>query len=226
MPNNVSIKRVRSVIEELDRDGDKEVFPDDPNVSQFRRVSIRSAEGASLREWVIKEKVVNSIEIGLAFGFSALHICEGLLQNNEENAKHTIIDAFQTQKDKYDNVGLNILARAGLDRIIEFHGEKSQLVLPHFLREGRKFDFGYIDGCHLFDYVFLDLFYLGQLIKMKGIIYIDDLQYPAFRKATSFFLKNLDWKIEEKGSDKEREWLVMRTSQKQDKRHFKYFIDF
>jgi hypothetical protein len=50
MPNNVSIKRVRSVIEELDRDGDKEVFPDDPNVSQFRRVSIPSAEGASLRE--------------------------------------------------------------------------------------------------------------------------------------------------------------------------------
>ena len=61
---------------------------------------------------------------------------------------------------------------------------------------------------------------------MGGIIYIDDLQYPAFRKATAFFLKNLDWKIEEKGSYKENEWLVMRTSEKQDTRYFKYFIDF
>ena len=226
MPNNDSIRKVRSVIEELDRDGDKKVFPDNPNVPLFRTASIPSAEGVSLREWVIKEKVVNSIEIGLAFGFSALHICEGLLQNNEENAKHTIIDAFQTQKDKYDNVGLNTLARAGLDGIIEFHGEKSHFVLPRLLREGRKFDFGYIDGCHLFDYVFLDLFYLGQLIKPGGIIYIDDLQYPAFRKATSFFVQNLDWKIEEKGSYKENEWLVMRTSDKQDTRHFLYFIDF
>jgi len=226
MPENDSIRKVRSVIRGLDRDGDKKVFPYNPNVPLFRTASIPTAEGESLREWIIKEKVVNSIEIGLAFGFSALHICEGLLQNNEENAKHTIIDAFQTQKDKYDNVGLNILARAGLEKIIEFHGEKSQLVLPRLLREGRKFDFGYIDGCHLFDYVFLDLFYLGQLVKMGGIIYIDDYEYPALRKATSFFVKNLDWKIEEKGLYKEREWLVMRTSDKQDTRHFLDFIDF
>jgi hypothetical protein len=61
---------------------------------------------------------------------------------------------------------------------------------------------------------------------MGGIIYIDDYEYPAISKATSFFVKNLDWKIEEKGSDKEREWLVLRTLEKQDTRHFKYFVDF
>jgi len=226
MLENDSMKRVHSVIEGLDRDGEKEVFSGHPNTSVFRRVSIPSAEGISLREWVIKEKAVNSIEVGLAFGFSALHICEGLLQNNEEKAKHTIIDAFQTQKDTYNNVGLNILTKAGLENIIEFHGERSQLVLPRLLGEDRKFDFGFIDGNHRFDYIFLDLFYLGHLVKMGGIIYIDDYEYPAIRKATSFFIKNLDWKIEEKGSDKEREWLVMRTSEKQDTRHFKYFVDF
>ena len=226
MSNNDSIKKVRSLIEGLDRDGDKKVFPDNPNVPPFRTTSIPTAEGESLREWVVKEKAVNSIEIGLAFGFSALHICEGLLMNKEARVKHTIIDAFQTEKDKYDNFGLNILAKAGLDKIIEFHGEKSHFVLPRLLREDRKFDFGFIDGCHLFDYVFLDLFYLGQLIKMGGIIFLDDYQYVAIRKATSFFVKNLDWKIEEKGSYKEREWLVMRTSEKQDTRHFTYFTDF
>jgi hypothetical protein len=61
---------------------------------------------------------------------------------------------------------------------------------------------------------------------MGGIIYIDDLQHPAFRKATSFFINNLDWKIEDKSSYKENQWLVMRTSDKQDTRHFLYYIDF
>ncbi len=211
MSKNDSIKKVRSIIEGLDRDGDKKVFPDNPNGHLFRKFSIPTEEGESLREWVIKERAVTAIEVGLAFGFSALHICEGLLQNNEEKAKHTIIDPFQTQKDKYDNVGLNILAKAGLEKIIEFYGEKSQIVLPRLLREDRKFDFGFIDGCHLFDYVFLDLFYLGQLIKMGGIIFMDDYDKVSIRKAVSFFVKNLDWKIEEKGSHKKREWLVLRT---------------
>ena len=226
MSNSDSVKKVRSIIEGLDRDGDKKVFPNNPNASPFRTISIPTAEGESLRGWVVKEKAVSSIEIGLAFGFSALYICEGLLMNRETRVKHTIIDAFQTQKDKYNNIGLNTLAKAGLEKVIEFYGEKSHFILPRLLREGREFDFGFIDGCHLFDYVFLDLFYLGQLIKMGGIIFVDDYDNVAIKKAASFFVKNLDWKIEEKGSYGEREWLVMRTSEKQDARHFMYFIDF
>jgi predicted O-methyltransferase YrrM len=226
MSNNNSVKKVRSVIEGLDRDGDKKVFPDNPNVPLFRTASIYTKEGEFLREWVVREKAVNTIEIGLAFGFSALYIGEGLLLNKKTNIKHTIIDAFQIQKDKYNNFGLNILAKAGLDKIIEFHGEKSHFVLPKLLKEDRKFDFGFIDGCHLFDYVFLDLFYLSKLIKMGGIIFMDDYDNVAIRKAVSFFIKNFDWKIEETGSYKKREWLVVRTSEKQDARHFEYFIDF
>lgn len=226
MSNNDSIKKVRSVIEGLDRDGDKKVFPDNPNVPLFRTASIHTKEGESLREWVVKEKAVNIIEIGLAFGFSSLYIGEGLLLNKKRNAKHTIIDAFQTQKDKYNNFGLNVLTKAGLDKIIEFHGERSHFVLPRLLEEDRKFDFGFIDGCHLFDCVFLDLFYLGKLIKIGGIIFMDDYDNVAIRKAVSFFVKNIGWKIEEIGSYKKRKWLIVRTSEKQDVRHFEYFIDF
>ena len=226
MSNTDTIKRIRSVIEGLDRDGNKAVLPGNLNGPRFRYVSIPTAEAEALREWVVKERAVTAIEIGLAFGFSALHICEGLLHNSAEKVKHTIIDAFQTQKDKYNNVGLNILAKAGLEKIIEFHGEKSQIALPRLLREDRKFDFGFIDGCHLFDYVFLDLFYLGQLVKSGGIIFMDDYDNVAIKKAASFFVKNLDWKIEETGRYQERKWLVLRTSEKQDTRDFTYFIDF
>ena len=47
MSNNDSIKKVRFIIEGLDRDGDKKVFPDNPNAPPFRTSSIPTAEGES-----------------------------------------------------------------------------------------------------------------------------------------------------------------------------------
>ena len=226
MPNNDPVKKVRSIIDSLDRDGNKKVFHDNSNIPPFRTASIPTKEGEALKKWVIKEKATKTIEVGLAYGFSALYICEGLLLNKKKNPKHTIIDAWQTQKDKYTNIGLDVLKKAGLSKTIEFYGEKSQIALPRFLDEEKKFDFGFIDGCHLFDYVFLDLFYLGSLIKNDGIIFIDDYDNPAIRKAATFFVKNLNWKIEEEGFVDSRQWLVMRTPKKELTRHYTYFVDF
>jgi predicted O-methyltransferase YrrM len=232
MPINNAAEKVRAVIDGLDRNGDKKVFPDNPNVPAFRTASIPTAEGECLKKWVTKERAVNAIEIGCAFGFSALHIGEGLRLNNVANPKHTIIDAWQTQENKYANLGLDILAKAGLDNIIEFYGEKSEIALPRLLGENRKFDFAFVDGCHLFDCVFVDLFYLGNLVKNGGIIFLDDYDKPGIRKAITFFIKNLGWKIEESGlnekSDlnKKREWLVVRISEKGDTRQWNDFIDF
>jgi predicted O-methyltransferase YrrM len=223
-----SAKKVRSIIDSLDRDGDAKVFPDNPNVPLFRPTSIPSAEGESLSKWVAHEKAAHTIEIGLAFGFSALHIGEGLLLGNAANPRNTVIDAYQAQQDKYANFGLDILAKAGLGRIIEFYGEKSEIALPRLLNENRKFDFAFVDGCHLFDCVLLDLFYLGKLVKKGGIIFLDDYDKPAISKAAAFFIKNLDWKTEEIGKDKNsnREWLVMRTLEKEDPRQWNSFVDF
>lgn len=232
MSNGDAAKKVRSIIDSLDRDGDKKVFPDNPNVPAFRTASIPTAEGECLKRWVTKEKASSAIEIGCAFGFSALHIGEGLLLNNAEKTTHVIIDAWQTQEDKYANLGLDVLARAGLDKIIEFYGEKSEIALPRLLSENREFDFAFVDGCHLFDCVFVDLFYLRSLVKKGGIIFLDDYDKPGIRKAVTFFIKNLGWKIEEissnekSDSNKNREWLVVRTSEKEDTRQWNDFIDF
>jgi hypothetical protein len=47
-----------------------------------------------------------------------------------------------------------------------------------------------------------------------------------------FFIKNLDWKIEEIGTNKKsdlnknREWLVARTAKNEDARQWNDFVDF
>ena len=219
-------KKLRLVIESLDRDGETQAFPDNPNIPPFNTASIPTKEGESLRKWIVKERAVNTIEIGLAYGFSALYACEGLLLNKKRDSKHTIIDAWQTQKNKYDRIGLKTLDRAGLNKMIKFYNEKSQITLPRLLKEKKQFDFAFVDGCHLCDYVFLDLFYLGQLAKPSGIIFIDDYNLPGIKKAAAFFIKNLNWKIEEIGSYKKHKWLIVRTAKKKDQRKYMYFVDF
>ena len=220
------INKIRSVIQSLNRNGDTPVLSRNPDAAKFRYVSIPSSEAEAIKRWVIKEKATNAIEIGLAYGFSALHLCEGLVMNNGFNSKHTIIDPWQIQDKGYAKCGLDILSKAGLDPITEFHPEMSQIVLPQLLKANKRFDFAFVDGNHLFDYVFVDLFYLGKLLEPGCTIFLDDYNFPGIKSAASFFTKNLDWNIEEIDSDKDHEWAVIRTTEKDTKRHFKYFIEF
>lgn len=83
---------------------------------------------------MIKENAAHTIEIGLAFGLSALHICEGLLLNGNSGSNHVAIDPWQSSG--YADRGLEILEDAGVNLLVEFHGKESHLALPHLLEEG------------------------------------------------------------------------------------------
>ena len=75
-----ALRRVRGVIERLVRDGTAVARSDGTLHSTFP-VAVYAAEGEALREWVLREGATRTIEIGLGYGISALHICEGLLEN-------------------------------------------------------------------------------------------------------------------------------------------------
>lgn len=218
------VQQVRAVIESLDREGTTPIYAGDAK-ADFRTVTITTREGEALRKWVLNEKATHTIEIGLAFGFSALHICEGLLLNGNSDPRHVTLDPWQSSG--YANRGLEILEGAGVKPLVEFHSEKSQLALPQFLKEGRQFDLAFVDGNHRFDAVFLDLYYLGHLVRKGGIIILDDYNLPGIERAASFFLNNLEWKIEETSPpDDEHHWVVLRTSEDEDTRDFRHFVEF
>ncbi len=190
-----------------------------------RTVSISVDEGAALTRWVLHEKAVKTIEIGLAFGVSALSICEGLIESGNPDARHVVLDPFQARS--FGNRGLQALEEAGVISLVEFHAEMSQIALPAFLKENRRFDFGFVDGNHRFDSVFLDLFYLGRVLRRGGVIFLDDYDLPGIRRAVSFYLTNLDWRVEETSrAGAHHNWVVLRTAHGEDNRHFRYFVDF
>lgn len=207
------MSQIRRVIEHLVREG--RVFP----------IAVSAAEGEELREWVVREGATRTIEIGLGYGISALFVCEGLLANGDAAARHVAVDPYQATR--FANCGLQVLDEAGLTELVEFHAEESQTALPRLLSEGRTFDLAFVDGNHRFDGVFLDLVYLGRLVRAGGILFVDDYQLPAVARAASFCVTNLGWTLEEvSAADDLHQWAVLRTSRVPDTRPFDYYIDF
>jgi predicted O-methyltransferase YrrM len=188
-------------------------------------VAVSPAEGQALCDWVCRERASRTIEIGLAYGLSALSICEGLLMSGQQEARHVTVDPFQTTG--FKDCALQILEQAGVDTMIEHHSEGSEILLPKFLSEGRQFDFAFVDGSHMFDFVFMDLIFLGRILQPGSIVFLDDYQLPAIAKAAAFCVNNLGWMIEDVSRfDEFHQWAIIRTANPTVKRTFPHFVDF
>jgi len=219
-----ALRQPRRVLERLLREGTAVARSDGTRHSLFP-VAVSAAEGEAVREWVRRERAKQTIEVGLGYGIAALHICEGLLENGAASARYVAVDPYQATR--FSNCGLQFLEDAGLTELVEFHPQESQLVLPRLLGEGRSFDLAFVDTNHRFDGVFLDLVYLGRLVRAGGIVFLDDYQLPAVARAVSFFLANLGWTLEETSADDDlHHWAVLRTAHVPYERPFDYYVDF
>lgn len=211
---------VRQVIERLVCDGSVVSRADGTQHVVFP-VAVSPEEGEALRDWVSREGAVRTIEIGLGYGISALHICEGLMLNGDPAARHVVLDPSQSTR--FADCGLQVLEDAGVRHLVEHHAEFSEIALPQFLKEGRSFDLGFVDGNHRFDAVVLDLLYLGRLVRRGGVVALDDYNLPGIRRAVSFFVTNLGWTVEETIGDYA---VVLRTAVEPDKREYWHFVEF
>ena len=73
-----------------------------------------------------------------------------------------IIDAYQHL---FHNAGCEVIASAGLSDVSAMLAERSQLVLPRLVSEGFVADAAFVDGSHIFHYVFVDLYCLRELVR-------------------------------------------------------------
>ena len=177
-------------------------------LDELAPVAIGPVEGAALSAWISRESARRTLETGLGYAVSTLFICEGLLANGG-GVSHVAIDP--RLPNSHVDTGLRALEEAGVRELVEFHAEGSEVVLPRLLAEGRRFDLAFVDGNHRFEGVFLDLVYCGRLVRQAGVVFADDTQLPAVRRATAFCVSNLGWTVEDEGREGEHEWVVLRT---------------
>jgi predicted O-methyltransferase YrrM len=217
-------RQVRQVIERLLRDGTV-IARSDGTAHDLFPVAVGAAEGEALGEWVVREGATRTIEVGLGYGISALFLCEALLRNGDPAARHVVVDPYQATR--FANCGLQVLEEAGVASLVEHHVEESQIALPRFLSEGRRFELAFVDGNHRFDRIFLDLVYLGRLLGPGAIVFVDDYQLPAVARAATFCVTNLGWRLEAVSpADELHQWAVLRTSAVPDTRPFDHYVEF
>ena len=188
-------------------------------------VAVYAAEGEALRDWVLREGRrgrSKSVSATASRPSTSARVCSG---NADSEVRHIALDPYQATR--FANCGLQFLEEAGVAEIVEHHAEESQIALPRFLGDARRFHLAFVDGNHRFDGVFLDLVFLARLVRAGGIVFVDDYQLPAVARAVSFCVTNLDWTLEEvSAADDLHRWAVLRTSAVADTRPFDYYVEF
>ena len=188
-------------------------------------VSLDPDGGKSLQKFIQDEDPQRVIEIGLGYGFSALNVFAAKDLSKKSDFRFITIDP--NQESRFSNVGLQLLREIDVFEYVEFHNDSSELVLPRLIMTKEKADFAVVDGNHRFEHVFVDLFFLGRILKPGSLIFLDDMQLLGIKKAVSFFVKNLEWKIEKEAhSSKYHKWAVLRTRPEALERSYDSFTDF
>ena len=143
----------------------------------------------TLHSLMLHLEPTRTLEVGLAFGGSALSICTAHRDlGRPPTHQHVAIDPYQTTV--WDSCGLEALERASLLDYVEFHEANSALALPKLLIAESEFGFAYIDGSHLFEDVFVDAYFVLRMIVLGGVVAFDDSTNPHVAKVLRFLRRN------------------------------------
>jgi len=166
--------------------------------------SIAAPEGQFLQKLVRQLDPTVSLEVGLAYGISALFICDAL--NVRSGTQHIAIDPnqngpidpnqhFTSSGDSWGGIGIANLRRAGYGDIVRLIEASSYRALAELEGSGRRIDFAFIDGWHTFDFALVDFFFIDRMLNVGGIVAFDDASWPAIRKVCRFVRTNLAYSV-------------------------------
>lgn len=152
-----------------------------------------SYEQAKFLEYHIRSvAAVTTLEVGLAYGISALCIADAI--KHHSGARHIVIDPFQNMA-SWQGLGLLNLERAGLAEIIDFREEPAQTALPKLIGERIQIDFAYIDAGKRMDDMLIFVHFIEQLLRVGGLIAFDDLAFPGIRKAVRYMVQQDHFRV-------------------------------
>lgn len=152
----------------------------------------RENEHNEMRKHLRDTKAKHTLEVGFAYGSSALVFAEHHQSMKNTGISHIIIDPNQsgTGEGHWDNIGIENLKRVGFikGKNYKLMEETSMLALPELFRKkgGEWLDVALIDGWHLFDYTLIDLFYCLEMLKVGGIVIVDDKRMKAINSVYKY----------------------------------------
>jgi predicted O-methyltransferase YrrM len=151
---------------------ESEMVEGDDGIHKIFPASLTPDRGAVVSAVCRAIRPTATLEVGMAWGVSTLLILEALTETGKPFAPHVVMDPAQSSY--YRNAARRSLRKLGIESLVEFYEAFSELVLPHLLSKGRRFDFIFIDGDHHFDSVFNDWRFAHLMLTPGGTILFDD----------------------------------------------------
>lgn len=164
--------------------------------------SISADKGRFLRDIIVERRARVTLETGCAFGVSSLWICEGLREAGGE--RHIVIDRYQHER--WDGIGFRNLREAGYGDLVELHHAPAHMALPRIEDRGQMIDFAFIDGWHTFDYALVDFFLIDRVLRVGGVVALDDTNFPSLKKLCRYILTNRHYSVHRCFVDRTEPW--------------------
>ena len=175
------------VLSSLDRmesqpgiDGEMHKIPE-----AHRKTRISRQAGELIYQLYLEQKPDLSLEIGLAFGHSTIYILSAIHALNAGH--HLAMDPYQK---RLGGVGAYHGKRLGMEDHFDWIDEFSERALPVLATQGKRVQFVFIDGGHLFDNVFVDFFLSSQILDHDGIVIFDDFWMKSVKRVVRFIEAN------------------------------------
>lgn len=141
-----------------------------------------------IRELILRGRPSRTLEIGLAFGGSALAFLATLKEVSVDGFHHSAIDPFQSKG--WGGSAVRAISDCGFSGNFTLHEDYSSHVLPELCRSNEQFDIIYIDGSHVFEDAFIDFYYALRVLRLGGIMLFDDCCDPHVCKVIKFIRTN------------------------------------
>jgi predicted O-methyltransferase YrrM len=149
---------------------------------------ILGEEGMSIQQILKKYNCKKCIEVGMAFGISAYSILS-------YSPDITLISIDSKQITKWDKSGLKLLKKMNVDKNHKWMKKKSYIGLSELLKKNGQstFDFIYINDWNTFEYMIVNIFYASLLLKVGGILLINDILLNSVGKCIKYIDTNCDF---------------------------------
>ena len=179
-------------------------------VAEVGNTKISMLQGAVLHQLVRQTGARRTLEIGFAYGFSTVWLLDAL----PPDGRHVAIDPHE--RSSYAGVGLRQVQALGAPAGFEWRQAFSIHALSDAIRQGECYDLVFIDGNHRYDDVLVDFYLADQVLKVGGILTLDDMWMPSVRTAVEFIATNRAYRavqqpeanlaVFQKLADDQRDW--------------------
>ena len=163
---------------------DGKFVPLDSNINVYEACFISLLINIYIKTYKTND-TLNILEVGLAYGTSALMILNQLLQYNHKRS-YTVIDPNQSKQ--WQNIG-----KKNIDLFVSHMGKTLdyQLIQKYSTdampKLKKKYDVCFIDGSHEEAIVIKDLINADEKLVVNGLIIADDCRHLGVRKAILSF---------------------------------------